>query len=375
MTEQTTKVHCDPSKKHDFVLVFDVADGNPNGDPDAGNLPRTDPETMEGLVTDVALKRKVRNFVAFVADDEDYKDYRESLNIYVEHKGTALNAQHRKAYRARQIPTSEPGRQQITDDTLIEFFARVQPQGFTLTEPTEDSPRELVYSGELSKEDLTATLDAIGAENPGAKKFAQEVSKKAKEVKPTRQQVENARGWMCEHFYDIRMFGAVMTTGVNAGQVRGPLQLTFSRSVNPIIPQDLAITRVAVTREEEQDKKDTEIGRKTLIPYGLYVGRGFFSPHLAKQTGVTAADLELFWDALVYMWDFDRSASRGTMSPRGLYVFTHDKSFGNAPAHALFERVRPSLNDGVVSPRRFTDYTVSVEDDLPEGVTLTRILG
>lgn len=375
MTEQTTKVHCDPSKKHDFVLLFDVTDGNPNGDPDAGNLPRTDPETMEGLVTDVALKRKVRNFVAFVADDEDYEDRRESLNIYVEHKGVALNAQHRKAYRARQIPTSEPGRQQITDEALIEFFARVQPQGFTLTEPTEDSPRELVYSGELSKEDLTATLDAIGAENPGAKKFAQDVSKKAKEVKPTRQQVEDARGWMCEHFYDIRMFGAVMTTGVNAGQVRGPLQLTFSRSVDPIIPQDLAITRVAVTREEEQDKKDTEIGRKTLIPYGLYVGRGFFSPHLAKQTGVTAADLELFWDALVYMWDFDRSASRGTMSPRGLYVFTHDKSFGNAPAHELFERVRLSLNDGVTSPRRFTDYTVTVEDDLPEGVTLTRILG
>ncbi len=376
MTEQTTKIHCDPSKKHDFVLVFDVTDGNPNGDPDAGNLPRTDPETMEGLVTDVALKRKVRNFVAFVADDEHYQDHRESLNIYVEHKGTALNAQHRKAYRARQIPTSEPGRQRITDDSLIEFFARVQPEGFTLTEPTEDSPRELVYSGELSKEDLTSTLDAIGAENPGAKKFAQEVSKKAKEVKPTRQQVEDARSWMCEHFYDIRMFGAVMTTGVNAGQVRGPLQLTFSRSVSPIIPQDLAITRVAVTREEEQDKKDTEIGRKTLIPYGLYVGRGFFSPHLAKQTGVTAADLELFWDALAYMWDFDRSASRGTMSPRGLYVFTHDKSFGNAPAHELFERVQPSLNGGVASPRRFSDYTVSVEDgDLPEGITLTRVLG
>ena len=375
MTEQT-KIHCDPSKKHDFVLVFDGADGNPNGDPDAGNLPRTDPETMEGLVTDVALKRKVRNFVAFVAEDDEYASRRESLNIYVEHKGTALNAQHRKAYRAKQIPTSEPGRQRITDEALIEFFSRVQPGGFTLTEPTEDSPRELVYSGELSKEDLTATLDAIGEQNPAAKKFAQDVSKRAKEIKPTRQQVEDVRGWMCEHFYDIRMFGAVMTTGVNAGQVRGPLQLTFSRSVSPIIPQDLAITRVAVTREEEQDKKDTEIGRKTLIPYGLYIGRGFFSPHLAKQTGVTDADLELFWDALVYMWDFDRSASRGTMSPRGLYVFTHDKSFGNAPAHELFERIEPSLDDPDKSPRRFSDYTVSVENDgLPDGVTLTRILG
>ncbi len=181
---------------------------------------------------------------------------------------------------------------------------------------------------------------------------------------------------MCANFYDIRMFGAVMTTGINAGQVRGPLQLTFSRSVGPIIPQDLAITRVAVTREEEQDQKDTEIGRKTLIPYGLYVGRGFFSPHLAGQTGVTEADLELFWDALVYMWDFDRSASRGTMSPRGLYIFTHEKKYGNAPVHELFERIRPSVNDGVASPRRFSDYTVEVnEADLPEGVTLTRLLG
>ena len=359
------------------MLVFDVADGNPNGDPDAGNLPRTDPETMEGLVTDVALKRKVRNFVAFVADDEDHQDRRESLNIYVEHKGAALNAQHRKAYRAKQIPTSEPGRGELKDEALTEFFSRFRPDGFALTEPTEESPkRELVYSGELSKEDLSATLDAIGTENPQAKKFAQEVSKKAKELKPTRGQIEQARGWMCEHFYDIRMFGAVMTTGVNAGQVRGPLQLTFSRSVSPIIPQDLAITRVAVTREEEQDKKDTEIGRKTLIPYGLYVGRGFFSPHLAKQTGVTADDLELFWDAMIYMWDFDRSASRGTMSPRGLYVFTHERSYGNAPAHELFERVRPSLNESVTSPRRFSDYTVSVEDGgLPEGVTLTRVLG
>lgn len=377
MTEQATKLYCDPAKKHDFLLVFDVTDGNPNGDPDAGNLPRTDPETMEGLVTDVALKRKVRNFVTFVSEDEDYEDRREALNIYVEHKGAALNAQHRKAYRAKEIPTSEPGREEIEDEALIEYFARVQPEGFTLTEPTEDSPnRELVYSGELAKEDLSAVLDGIGEESPAAKTFAQRVSKKAREIKPSRQQVEDAREWMCANFFDIRMFGAVMTTGVNAGQVRGPLQLTFSRSVDPIIPQDLAITRVAVTREEEQDKKDTEIGRKTLIPYGLYVGRGFFSPHLAQQTGVTAEDLELFWDALLYMWDFDRSASRGTMSPRGLYVFTHEKKYGNAPVHELFERVQPSLNNGVASPRRFSDYTVSVEEEnLPEGVTLTRILG
>ncbi len=167
-----------------------------------------------------------------------------------------------------------------------------------------------------------------------------------------------------------------MTTGVNAGQVRGPLQLTFARSVDPIIPQDLAITRVAITREEERDKKETEIGRKTLIPYGLYVGYGFFSPHLARQTGVTEADLEMFWDALVHMWDLDRSASRGMMNPRGLYVFTHDNKLGNAPSHELFERVRPSRRDGNGnSPRKFEDYEVRVDENLLDGVTLTRVLG
>ncbi len=379
MTEQATKLHCDPKKKHDFLIVFDVTDGNPNGDPDAGNLPRTDPETMEGLVTDVALKRKVRNFVGAVADDEDYEGRREALNIYVEHKGAALNAQHRKAYRAKEIPTSEPGREEIKDEALIEYFARVQPEGFTLTEPTDESPQyELVYSGELSKEDLSGVLDGIGEENPAAKTFAEKVSKKAKKVDPTRKQVADAREWMCGHFFDIRMFGAVMTTTINAGQVRGPLQLTFSRSVDPIIPQDLAITRVAVTREEEQNKKDTEIGRKTLIPYGLYVGRGFFSPHLAAQTGVTAEDLELFWDALVYMWDFDRSASRGLMAPKGIYVFTHENKLGNAPSHKLFELVKVPKADG--SPRSFDDYNVETPAEGPledigfAGVTLTKVL-
>lgn len=245
-----------------------------------------------------------------------------------------------------------------------------------MTEPTEESPtRELVYSGELSKEDLTATLDAIRTENAEAGRFAKQVSDAATDRKPTREQVDSARDWMCANFYDIRMFGAVMTTGVNAGQVRGPLQLTFARSVDPIIPQDLAITRVAITREEEREKKETEMGRKTLIPYGLYVGHGFFSPHLARQTGVTAEDLELFWDALAYMWDLDRSASRGMMNPRGLYVFTHENKLGNVPSHQLFERVSISRSGNGASPRRFGDYEVRVDEDLSEGVTLTRVLG
>ena len=174
---------------------------------------------------------------------------------------------------------------------------------------------------------------------------------------------------------DVRMFGAVMSTGLNAGQVRGPLQLTFARSANPILPQDLAITRVAVTDEKDREKLQT-IGRKTLIPYGLYVGYGFYSPFFAKQTGATEADLELFWDALVNMWDLDRSSARGMMNLRGLYVFTHEKKLGNAPAHALFERIRPELKGGVASPRKFSEYTVHVDkENFPDGVELTVLVG
>lgn len=379
MTEQTTKIHCDPSKKHDFVLVFDVADGNPNGDPDAGNLPRTDPETMEGLVTDVALKRKVRNFVEIASEEHNQP---ERLKIFVEHHGV-LNDQIRRAYTEQGMEVGKRVEREVTDQTVVQNLresSEALPGAFKFTDPgdeSEDKPM-LAYSGELTDTEFKAEIDGLDDTlDPKTKKLLNDLKKesdKAGKPKKGRDDVEKARKWMCANFYDVRMFGAVMSTGLNAGQVRGPMQLTFSRSVSPIIPQDLAITRMAVTDEKDRDKLQT-IGRKTLIPYGLYIGRGFFSPHLAKQTGVTSADLELFWDALVYMWDFDRSASRGTMSPRGLYVFTHEKSFGNAPAHELFERIRPSLNEGVDSPRRFTDYTVSVDDDLPDGVTLTRIRG
>lgn len=379
MTEQTTRIHCDPSKKHDFVIVFDVTDGNPNGDPDAGNLPRTDPETMEGLVTDVALKRKVRNFVEIASEEQDQP---ERLKIFVEHHGV-LNDQIRRAYTEQGMTVGKKTEQAVTDQTVVQNLresSEALPGAFKFTDVPDDSDEQprLAYSGELTDTEFKAEIDDLD-ETLGTKtkKLLNDLKKASdKEGKPKKgkDDVEKARKWMCANFYDVRMFGAVMSTGLNAGQVRGPMQLTFSRSVSPIIPQDLAITRMAVTDEKDREKLQT-IGRKTLIPYGLYVGRGFFSPHLAKQTGVTAQDLELFWDALVYMWDFDRSASRGTMSPRGLYVFTHDKSFGNAPAHELFERVKPSLNEDVTSPRRFTDYTVDVEDDLPEGVTLTRILG
>jgi CRISPR-associated protein Csd2 len=281
--------YADPTSRHDFVLIFDVKDGNPNGDPDAGNLPRTDPETMEGIVTDVCLKRKVRDYAALASDNR----------VYVEHQGTALNTQHQKAY------------------------------------------------------------DALGQEAKGAKR-------------PER---DNAREWMCENFYDIRMFGAVMTTGVNAGQVRGPVQITFARSVGPVLPQDISITREEDRYTESGKIKETEMGRKTLVPYGLYVAHGFFSPAYAQQTGISEEDLALFWQALANMFEVDRSASRGMMSTRGLYVFTHESRLGNAPAHSLFDLVRVERNEGVEAPRKFTDYTVSVdESNLPSGVSLSAVV-
>jgi CRISPR-associated protein Csd2 len=300
----SAQIHLDPTKRHDFVFLFDVTDGNPNGDPDAGNLPRVDPETMHGLVSDVAIKRKVRDYV-------DLTHGAESRNkIYVQNSGVALNTKHQRAY------------------------------------------------------------EALGIKSTGSKQ--------------KREEVEKARAWMCQNFYDIRTFGAVMTTGVNCGQVRGPVQLTFARSVDPIIPLDLSITRVAITdakdaevvESEKNDKggKTTEMGRKALVPYALYLGRGFFTPHFAQQTGFSADDLALFWQGLQSAWELDRSSSRGMLAFRGLYIFSHENPLGNAPAHRLFERVRTELVPGVQTPRRFVDYRTSVDGVmLPEGVTLTRL--
>ncbi len=303
-----TAAYLDVTRRHDFVLLFDVADGNPNGDPDAGNLPRVDPETMQGLVTDVAIKRKVRDWVDLARGDEG------RFKIYIQSGSEALNAKHRRAY-----------------------------------------------------------VD-LGITSTGAKQ--------------SRDEVDRARAWMCENFFDIRVFGAVMTTGVNCGQVRGPVQLTFARSIDPVVPLDLSITRVAVTREEDarvvvsesgsdaEGGKQTEMGRKALVPYGLYRAHGFFNPHFAQRTGVTEEDLGLFWQALQQMWDVDRSSSRGLMACRGLYVFTHENPLGNAPAHALFERIHvPPLGSGA-APRSFRDYRVEIDEaGLPEGITLTRLVG
>jgi CRISPR-associated protein Csd2 len=288
------------SNRYDFVLIFEVKDGNPNGDPDAGNLPRLDAETGHGLTTDVMLKRKVRNFVGLVKGDAA------PYEIYVKEKAV-LNKTHERAY-------------------------------------------EGIGKAELLKGD--------------------DKKRKGGEA------VSQARDWMCQNFFDVRTFGAVMSTGVNCGQVRGPVQLTFARSVDPIIAQEHSITRMAVATEAEAEKQDGDnrtMGRKHTVPYGLYVAHGFVSSFLAKQTGFSQDDLELLWQALAQMFEHDRSAARGEMATRGLYVFKHESELGNAPAHALFERIQASKNTDV--PRSFADYTVAVNDaDLPAGVTLTRLV-
>lgn len=378
-----TRPYCDPTKRHDFVLVFDVTDGNPNGDPDAGNLPRTDPETLQGLVTDVSLKRKVRNFVDLVGEDQpDPGRYK----IFVEHHGV-LNDQIRRAYvEHEELEAGQRAEKRVDDAAVIESLRTLEPElpgAFRFTDVADESGEvpSLSYSGEFTDPEFKAVLDelseSLDQKTTKLLNDLKKVSDKAGKPKKGRDDVAKARGWMCANFYDVRMFGAVMSTGLNAGQVRGPLQLTFARSVDPVIPQDLAVTRMAVTDEKDREKLQT-IGRKTLIPYGLYVGYGFFSPHLARQTGVTAEDLKLFWDALTHMWAFDRSASRGLMTPRGLYVFTHENKLGNAPAHKLFEQIKIPAVGG--SPRSFGDYSVETPESGPlnehgfAGVTLSTLV-
>lgn len=274
------------NNRYDFVLLFDVKDGNPNGDPDAGNLPRLDAETGHGLVTDVCLKRKVRNFVGLAHGEQP------PYEIYVKEKAV-LNKQHERAYIA------------------------------------------------IGKADLLKGDD-----------------KKRKGGDA----VDEARQWMCKNFYDVRTFGAVMGLGVNCGQVRGPVQLTFARSISPVVALEHSITRMAVATEAEAEKQGGDnrtMGRKFTVPYGLYRAHGFVSAHLANQTGFSEVDLKLLWDSLVNMFDHDRSAARGEMSTRGLYVFKHEGALGDAPAHSLFDLIDVKQNDPAATPRAFSDFTVS----------------
>ena len=285
------------TNRYDFVYLFDVKDGNPNGDPDAGNMPRVDPETGDGLITDVCLKRKVRNFVQMTQGDHSGRQ------IFIKEKAILNN--------------------------LID----------------EAHEQEAVKS--KSAGDAT----------------------------------EAARKWMCAKYFDIRCFGAVMSTGgkeKNAGQVRGPIQLTFSRSLDPIFAQDHSITRMAVATEKEAQKQSGDnrtMGRKATVPYGLYRCHGFVSAHLAGQTGFSEDDLELFWQALEHMFDHDRSAARGEMTARGLYIFQHSSQLGNAPAHSLFERVSAKLQEPSKPPRNFSDYQLSInQDNFPNEINLIRRL-
>lgn len=279
------------SNRYEFVLLYDVENGNPNGDPDAGNMPRIDPETGYGIVTDVAIKRKIRNYAELVRGDS--KGYR----IYVK-EGTPLNQNHVEAYESIGLKT---------------------------------------------KANATAA------------------------------QVNDARAWMCANFFDVRTFGAVMSTGDNCGQVRGPIQINFSRSIDPIVQQEVTITRQTVTKIEDAEKERT-MGRKHIVPYALYRVEGYVSAKLAndgtKGTGFSEEDLALFWDALVNMFEHDHSAARGKMASRKLFVFKHKDELGNAPSHKLFDMVKVEKNDGVIIPRKFGDYSVQVDGSTPEGVEL-----
>lgn len=291
--------------RYEFVYLFDVTNGNPNGDPDAGNLPRLDPETNHGLVTDVALKRKIRNYVALEKDQGGKPE--PGYAIYMQEK-SVLNSQHQLAWEALGIPPD-----------------------------SKDKYKK------LPKEEA-----------------------KAREI----------TAWMCSNFFDVRTFGAVMTTETNSGQVRGPVQLAFATSVEPVIPMEVSITRMAVTNERDLEKERT-MGRKHILPYGLYRAHGFVSAKLAERTGFSDADLQLLWRALINAFEHDRSAARGEMAARKLVVFEHDNAMGNAHAHVLLERVKVErcTEETDAPARKFSDYRVTVDRDaLPAGITVTELL-
>lgn len=311
------------SRRHEFVLIFDVTNGNPNGDPDAGNLPRLDPETNHGLVSDVSLKRKLRNYVELAREGDA------GHHIYVQ-EGAILNEKHREAYVALRGADGAKGE-------------KLNPKG-----------------------------DAEAIE---------------------------LRDFMCANFFDVRSFGAVMSTGINCGQVKGPVQMTFARSVEPILPVEISITRMAATNAAEQKKRaegedgdarvdNRTMGRKHIVPYGLYVAHGFVSAKFAERTGFSEGDLDLLFEALTNMFEHDRSAARGEMTTRKLVVFAHENALGNAPAHMLFDRVRIGRNvdgafrsvddrglDNLAPARKFGDYLVEIDHDgLPAGVEIRELV-
>jgi len=299
------------SKRYDFVLLFDVIDGNPNGDPDAGNLPRVDAESGHGLVTDVCIKRKVRNYVQIKSEDK-------APNLIFVKEKSILNDTIEKAYEYLKIDLNK------------------EP-----VNPSDGKKRNKTGSGQGSE-------------------------------------IDQARKFLCQNYFDIRTFGAVLSTGANAGQVRGAVQFTFGRSVDPVVAFEHSITRMAVTTAADAEKQSGDnrtMGRKFTIPYGLYRSHGFISAPLAAQTGFSEDDLNLLWEALISMFEHDRSAARGMMATRGLYIFEHDSKMGNAPAHELFDRITVKRKDASKSARSFADYDVSINEENLSGVKLIRKVG
>ena len=298
-------------KRYDFVLVFDVKDGNPNGDPDAGNLPRIDPETGAGLVTDVCIKRKIRNFVQLTKNEAP------GFDIFIKEKAI-LNLLIEKA----------------SEEIGVDLYK---------SSPDEGNEKKL------------------------------KTARKGKD-----KEIEDARTQMCAKYFDIRAFGAVLSTGANAGQVRGPVQLTFGRSVDRIVTLEHSITRMAVASEKEaqsQSGDNRTMGRKNTVSYGLYVAHGFISPFLAKQTGFSEEDLDLLWQAMKFMFEHDRSAARGEMATRKLIVFEHADPLGNAPAHQLFDLVQIQQKDKTMLPRSFKDYELTIDkENIPNGITHREIV-
>lgn len=293
------------ANRYEFVYLFDVSNGNPNGDPDAGNLPRLDPETNQGLVTDVCLKRKIRNYVSLE------KEGGAGYAIYMQEK-SVLNNQHELAWKALDIPADAK-----------DCYKKL--------------PKDVVKAKELTD-------------------------------------------WMCANFFDVRTFGAVMTTGVNCGQVRGPIQMAFATSIDPVVPMEISITRMAVTTQkeaEEQSGDNRTMGRKHIIPYGLYRAHGFISAKLAERTGFSEDDLELLWRSLINMFEHDRSAARGEMAARKLIVFKHEHPMGNAPANVLFDTVKVQRVQGEAATpaRSFGDYQVLIDcESLPQGVSVCELI-
>jgi CRISPR-associated protein Csd2 len=357
--------------RYDFVLLFDIKDGNPNGDPDAGNLPRVDSQSGRGLVTDVCIKRKIRNFVGLV------KECMPPFDIYVKEKAV-LGRSHKEAFADLNISLGEESRVPIPEDLRDSIGDFGLPEGLEIGEDDDEQP-VIVVAADADVKAIKAALKESKPEKQ-LKAFLESCLKGVKARAPKAEEVSKGRDWMCKRFFDIRTFGAVMSlkSAPNCGQVRGPIQLTFARSVDPIVALEHSITRMAVATEAEAEKQSGDnrtMGRKFTVPYGLYAAHGFVSSFLAKQTGFGDDDLQLLWLALEQMFEHDRSAARGEMTTRGLYVFKHESELGNAPAHKLFELVQ--IEKKSAEPARdFTDYAVTINDaGIPMGVSLQRRVG